>query len=104
MATEGSSNFHLDFAESPKLADHLKEKKVGEKCTISVTFQVDSVTDTGIDGTIEKLEPKGYSEDEKSDKEKSETDEPESGSPMPDEVTLRPSLYMTAAVSTGYGS
>jgi hypothetical protein len=50
----------LDFKENPALRDALGHKRIGDTCTVKIKFQVDKVTEEGVEGTTQVIEPEGY--------------------------------------------
>lgn len=50
----------IDFKDNPDLKDVFKDKGTGDKCTLTVTFQIDSVTGEAATGSIEKVASEEY--------------------------------------------
>ena len=54
------NKLHLDFANNPDLAEIFARKKAGEKCTLEVSFQISSVDEKSVTGTITKVSSEEY--------------------------------------------
>lgn len=79
---QGPQNtFTLDFRDNPELKNAFATKKVGEKCTFTVTAQIDDMDDEKVTGTIEEIEPEGY-EDPNAEKGQEGKVSPDSDSPV----------------------
>lgn len=50
----------LDFKDNPELREVLGAKQPGETCTLELTFQVESLTDEGLEGRITKVGTSSY--------------------------------------------
>lgn len=55
-----ANKISLDFKDNPALRDALGGKKIGDRCTVTIKFQIDRLTEEGAEGTIQSIEPEGY--------------------------------------------
>ena len=50
----------FDFKSNPALRDAFAQKRPGDKCKGTLSFQVDEITEEGLVGTLEEFKPDGY--------------------------------------------